>query len=41
MGIEVRYPGVSADAEDAGEAFRIAALVRAAVRQALGLGGTL
>jgi HEPN domain-containing protein len=35
MGVEVRYPGVSADPEDAGEALRIAGLAQSAVRTAL------
>jgi len=38
LGVEVRYPGVSADAADAAEAVETAGLVRAAVREALGLG---
>lgn len=37
MGVEVRYPGVSADAEDAAEAVETAGVVRTAVREALGL----
>ncbi|MBM4035553.1 MAG: HEPN domain-containing protein [Planctomycetes bacterium] len=37
LGIEVRYPGVKADAKDAAEALRIAGAVRSLVRPALGL----
>jgi len=37
MGVEVRYPGVSADAEDAAEAVETAGVVRTAVREALGV----
>ncbi len=37
MAVEVRYPGVAADAEDAAEAVRTAARMRAAARAALGL----
>ena len=37
MGVEVRYPGVSADIEDAQEAVRSAGMVRSAVRRAMGL----
>jgi len=37
LGIEVRYPGVFADAEDAHEAFRVAQSVRDLARPALGL----
>ena len=37
MGVEVRYPGVAADAEDAAEAVCLAARVRETVRQALEL----
>jgi HEPN domain-containing protein len=33
MGVEVRYPGTSADAEDARDALRIAELVRAAIHE--------
>ena len=35
LAVEERYPGSSADAEDAAEAIRIAGLVRSAVGQAL------
>jgi HEPN domain-containing protein len=35
MGVEVRYPGFVADAEDAAEALRVAGLVRAAIAQVL------
>ena len=37
MAVEVRYPGVAADAEDAAEAVRTADRVRNTVRAALGL----
>ncbi len=37
MGVEVRYPGFSADAEDAAAALRVAGLVQAAAREALTL----
>ncbi|MFH0965674.1 MAG: HEPN domain-containing protein [Planctomycetota bacterium] len=37
LGIEVRYPGVSADREDATEALNTARAVREAVRSALGM----
>ncbi len=37
LGIEVRYPGTSADAEDAAEAQQTAVKVRDLVRQKLGL----
>lgn len=37
MGVEVRYPGVSADLEDAQEAVRSAGMVRSAARRAMGL----
>lgn len=37
MGVEVRYPGMTADADDAAEAIRLAALVRDMARRALGL----
>ena len=39
LGIEVRYPGVSADAEDAQEALETARIVRNLVRSSLGLHG--
>ena len=35
MGVEVRYPGFTADAEDAAESLRAAGLVRAAAAEAL------
>ena len=35
MGVEVRYPGVAADMEDATEAVRLATQVRETLRQAL------
>ena len=38
LGVEVRYPGLVADAEDAQEALRAARTVRRLVRAALGLG---
>jgi len=37
LGVEVRYPGLAADAEDAAEALRIAGTVRTLVRRSLGL----
>ena len=37
LGIEVRYPGAAADAEDAGEAVRVAQAIRQLVRPSLGL----
>lgn len=37
LGVEVRYPGLVADAEDAQEALRAARTVRRLVRAALGL----
>jgi HEPN domain-containing protein len=39
LGIEVRYPGVSADAEDAQEALETARIVRSLVRNFLGIDG--
>ena len=39
LGIEVRYPGVSADAEDAQEALETARIVRRLVRSLLGFSG--
>jgi len=39
LGVEVRYPGVSADAEDAQEALETARIVRSLVRSSLGLHG--
>lgn len=39
LGIEVRYPGVSADEEDAQEALETAGIVRSLVRSSLGLHG--
>lgn len=37
IGIEVRYPGVTADVEDATEAINLTTRVRESVRRALGL----
>jgi hypothetical protein len=37
MGVEVRYPGLNADAEDAREAVTLATQMREMVRRALGL----
>lgn len=39
LGIEVRYPGVSADAEDAQEALETARIVRSLIRSFFGLHG--
>jgi hypothetical protein len=39
MTVEVRYPGLSADAEDAAAAVGVAARMRDVVRAALGLQG--
>ena len=39
LGIEVRYPGVAADAEDAQEALETARIVRSLVRSFFGLHG--
>jgi len=37
MGVEVRYPGMTADAEDAAEAVKLARRLREAARRSLGL----
>jgi HEPN domain-containing protein len=37
LGVEVRYPGTTADSEDAAEAIRTASAVRQLVRAALGM----
>ena len=37
LGVEVRYPGMTADREDAVESVRIAEKVRSVIRASLGL----